>query len=71
MKLNLHVSDGKCMPCSYLRKFIKDNNIKDVNIVEGNGGHPLVYDYPTLIINNASVIKGVTSIQRFLESNKG
>lgn len=66
-KLDLYVTSGRCAPCFYLRNLIKEHDIP-VNIIE-DGEHPLVYDVPTLIMNNASVIKGVTTIQSFLETN--
>lgn len=67
IKLDLYVSESGCVPCAWIKKFVANNNI-NVNIIT-NKDHPLVHDVPTIIIDDASVIKGVLAIQRYLETH--
>lgn len=65
MKLELYVTD-KCIPCAHVLEFIQKNGLEDKIKVVKNGKHPMVYSTPALIFNEASVIKGVESIEKFL-----
>lgn len=57
----------KCVPCRYLEKVIKENNIQVTN--KTGGYHPLVNQRPTLIIDNASAIVGVIAIEKYFKTH--
>lgn len=65
--LDLYVTEHNCAPCEYVKEIIEKNELP-VNIKVG-GYHPLVNSHPTLILDNASVIKGALAIEKYLETH--
>ncbi len=66
-QLDLYVAAKGCAPCNWIKAFVARHNIP-VTIIEG-GTHPLVFDVPALVIDKASIIRGVIAIQRYLETH--
>ena len=67
-KLDLYVRSN-CVPCRHVERFIKKHNVEHLFNIISEGYHPLVSDRPALVINDASVIKGVMTLEHYIYAN--
>jgi len=66
------VSMTNCMPCKMVKQYFKDNNIKNIEIVDVEDHEDLVKKYnikqtPSLILDDDTVLAGKENIIEYFE----